>query len=113
MECHLSSMNSVGTILETGHDALRALCLRCHVRRVDLFGSAVTDRFDPSRSDVDILVEFADLPPRAYADAYFELKQGLEDLFERDVDLVTPPTLENPYFRREVEAHRQTLFSAP
>ena len=44
VECHLSSMNSVGTILETGHDALRALCLRCHVRRLDLFGSAVTDR---------------------------------------------------------------------
>ena len=59
-------MNSVGTILETGHD----------VRRLDLFGSAVTDRFDPLRSDVDMLVEFADLPPRAYADAYFELKQG-------------------------------------
>ncbi len=55
-------------------------------------------------------MEFVDLPLRAYADAYFELKQGLEDLFECNVDLVTPPTLENPYFRREVEAHRQTLF---
>ena len=57
-------MNSVGTILETGHDALRALCLRYRVRRLDLFGSAVTDRFDPLRSDVDMLVEFVDLPPR-------------------------------------------------
>jgi predicted nucleotidyltransferase len=47
-------MNSVGTILETGHDALRTLCPRCHVRRLDLFGSAVTDRFDPLRSDVDM-----------------------------------------------------------
>jgi predicted nucleotidyltransferase len=92
--CHLSYMNSVGTILETGHDALRALCLRYRVRRLDLFGSAVADRFDPLRSDLDMLVEFVDLPPRLYADAYFELKQGLEDLFERDVDLVTPPTLE-------------------
>ena len=54
-------MNSVGAILETGHDALHALCLRCHVRRLDLFGSAVTDRFDPLRSDVDMLVEFTDL----------------------------------------------------
>ena len=60
-----------------------------------------------------MLVEFADLPPRTYADAYFELKQGLEDLLKRDVNLVTPPTLENPYFRREVEANKQTPLSAP
>jgi hypothetical protein len=35
-------MNSVGTILEVRYDALHALCLR----RLDLFGSAVTNRFD-------------------------------------------------------------------
>jgi hypothetical protein len=34
-------------------DALRELCLRCHVRRLDFFGSAVTDRFDVTRSDLE------------------------------------------------------------
>jgi hypothetical protein len=92
-------------------DALRSLCLRCHVRRLDLFGSAITDRFDPAQSDLDMLVTFEDLAPGPYADAYFALKQGLEDLFQREVDLVTVAELENPYFRREVEAHRQTVFS--
>ncbi len=91
-------------------DALRALCRRHHVRQLDLFGSALTDRFDPERSDLDVLVEFDDLPPGAYADAYFGLKQDLESLFGRDVDIVTNSALENPYFRRAVEAHRQTLF---
>jgi uncharacterized protein len=93
-------------------EALRALCKRYHVRRLDLFGSALTDRFDPARSDVDVLVVFDDLPPGSYADAYFSLKQDLESLFGRDVDLLTNAALENPYFRREVEANRQTLFAA-
>ncbi len=92
--------------------ALRRLCRQHHVRRLDLFGSAVTDRFDPTRSDLDMLVVFDGLPPGAYADAYFALKQGLESLYGRDVDLGTDAGLQNPYFRRVVEARRQTLFAA-
>jgi hypothetical protein len=103
---------SAGAISHTRMDAVRTLCRRHHVRRLDLFGSALTDRFDPVRSDLDVLVVFDDLPPGAYADAYFSLKQSLEVLFGRDVDLLTDAALQNPYFRREVEAHRQTLFIA-
>lgn len=95
-----------------GLQALAALCRWHHVRRLDLFGSAVTDRFDPARSDLDMLVAFDDLPPGSYADACFSLKQDLESLSGRDVDLLTNAALQNPYFRREVEANRQTLFAA-
>ena len=93
-------------------DALRSLCRRHRVRRLDLFGSAVTDRFDPAHSDLDMLVVFDDLPPGPYADAYFALKQGLESLYGRDVDLVTDAALQNPCFRRAVEAQRQALYAA-
>ena len=51
--------------------ALPALCRRFGVRRLDLFGSAATGRFDPTRSDLDFLVVFEEIPPTAYADAYF------------------------------------------
>jgi uncharacterized protein len=93
-------------------EALRSLCRRHHVRRLDLFGPAVTDRFGPAHSDLDMLVVFDDLPPGLYADAYFSLKQGLESLYGRDVDLVTDTALQNPYFRRAVEAQRQALYAA-
>jgi uncharacterized protein len=99
-------------VVVPGLDVLRGLCRRHHVRRLDLFGSALTDRFDPAHSDLDMLVVFDELPPGAYADAYFALKQGLENRFGRDVDLVIDAGLQNPYFRREVEARRQTLFTA-
>ncbi len=91
-------------------DALPALCRRFCVRRLDLFGSAADGRFDPARSDLDFLVVFEALPNSAYADAYFGLREGLAELFGREVDLITEPALENPYLRRQVEAQRRRLF---
>ena len=93
-------------------EALSALCRRFHVRRLDLFGSAVTTRFDPRRSDLDFLVEFEDFPEGDYADAYFGLREALVELFGREVDLLTEPSLDNPYLRRQVEAQRRQLFPA-
>jgi predicted nucleotidyltransferase len=93
--------------------ALPALCRRFAVRRLDLFGSAATGRFDPVRSDLDFLVSFDDLlPPGAYADAWFGLRAELEALFGRPVDLLTESALENPYLRRQVDAERRPLFPA-
>lgn len=102
-----------GPIDEVRLAALRALCQRHHVRQLDLFGSALTERFDPARSDLDVLVRFADLPPGPYADAYFALKLGLEEIFGRDVDVITAASLVNPLFRTAVETHRQRLFPPP
>src|SRR5579872_2149361 len=93
-------------------EALAALCRRFHVRRLDGFGSAWTGHFDPGRSDVDLLVDLAELPPGDYADAYFGLLSGLETLFGRKIDLLTAPALANPYLRQRIEAERRTLFEA-
>jgi uncharacterized protein len=90
---------------------LPALCRRCNVQRLDLFGSAATGRFEPARSDLDFLVAFEPLAPGAYADAYFGLREGLEKLFGRDIDLVTQASLANPYFREQVETERRNLFA--
>ena len=57
---------------------IAALCRRFHVRRLDMFGSAARGDFDPARSDIDFLVEFQPLQPGAYVDAFFDLKEGLE-----------------------------------
>jgi predicted nucleotidyltransferase len=95
------------------HRALvTALCRRHGARRLaDLFGSATRDDFDAQQSDLDFLVEFEDLEPSQYAQAYFNLKEGLERLFERPVDLVTENSLGNPYFRQRVQSERQNLYA--
>ena len=92
------------------HAAIATLCQHAHARRLDLFGSAVRGDFDASASDLDFLVEFDDLPPTQYADAFFELKQGLEQLFARPVDLVVERAIRNPYFKQRVDAERQPVY---
>ncbi len=83
------------------------------MRRLDLFGSAVTERFDAARSDFDFLVAFEPLAPSAYADAFLGLRDGLESMLGRNVDLVTEASLANPNFRIPVESERCTIFVAP
>ena len=97
---------------KAGDPDLVALCRRHKVRRLDLFGSAANDSFDPARSDLDFLVEFEPFEAGGYFDAYFNLREGLEALFGRKVDLVTLPSLKNPYFREQVMAERRLLFEA-
>ena len=88
------------------------LCRRLHVRRLDAFGSAVKGGFKPASSDLDFLVEFEPLAPAEYADAYFSLKEGLEAVFGRSVDLITASAVTNPYFRESVDASREQIYAS-
>jgi uncharacterized protein len=97
-------------LLEAKLPELRALCHRFRVRRLDLFGSAATGRFDPSRSDLDFLVEFEPMEPSPYAKACWGLREGLGRLFGRPIDLLTEAALVNPYLRRQIESEKITLF---
>ncbi len=89
--------------------AVDALCERLHVRRLDMFGSAVRPDFDAMRSDLDFVVAFDELPPVEYADAFFALKEGLEHLFGRPVDLVVEQAIRNPHFKARIEQERQRV----
>ena len=40
-------------------EGLRDLCRRFVVRRLEVFGSSARGDFDPAKSDIDFLVEFA------------------------------------------------------
>jgi uncharacterized protein len=66
-------------------DVIR-LCQRLKVTRLDLFGSAATEVFRPE-SDVDVLVEF-DQNLGDMFNRYFELKEGLEKITGRSVDVI-------------------------
>jgi predicted nucleotidyltransferase len=94
-------------------EELCELCRRFHVRRLDLVGSAARDDFDPERSDMDFLVEFDRTHPEAMKfRTYFGLKETLEGLFGRSVDLVEERAVVNPYLKAEFERSRVPLFEA-
>ena len=91
---------------------IKKLCREFHVQRLELFGSALKAGFDPERSDVDFLVEFAPLPPSAYAVAFFGFKAEMEQLLKRPVDLVVASAIRNPYFQQSVQQSKTLLYAA-
>ena len=97
--------------LELKRERVADLCRRFGVLRLDVFGSAVREDFDPERSDFDLLVRLEDVPPIEYSRRYFDLKEALERLFGRRVDLVTEPSLENPFFKARVLGERQPIYA--
>jgi uncharacterized protein len=94
------------------HERIEALCRQHHVRRLAVFGSSLRGDFDPDRSDIDLVVEFEQLPPAKYADNYFSLLGALKSLFGRNVDLVSLRSIRNPYFLEEIKATQENLYAA-
>ncbi len=99
-------------ILQEHEAQVQALCEKHRVHRLDVFGSATRDDFDPASSDIDFLVEFDDLSMKEHADSYFGLLFDLEDLFKRKIDLVEREPLRNPYFIQEIEETRVRFYAA-
>lgn len=92
-------------------DAISRACEEHGVARLRVFGSVLTERFDPSSSDVDFLVDF--LPDRedAFGD-YFDLEADLERIVGRRVDLVVARSVKNPYFKAAAFDSAQDVYAA-
>jgi len=92
-------------------DAIARASERFGVQRLRVFGSAVTGRFDLARSDVDFLVDFQ--PDREdRLDDYLGLKDALEQVVGREVDLVVASAVRNPYFAKSVFGSALDVYAA-
>jgi len=80
------------------------------VKKFYLFGSALTARFDEESSDIDVLIETADLLPEVKGELLLSLWDNLEKLFNRKVDLLTENSLRNPYLKREIEQTGKLIY---
>jgi uncharacterized protein len=94
-------------------DALADLCRRFGVERLEVFGSAArgTD-FDRGRSDADFLVPFTPFARNDLA-AFADLKEALERLLGRPVDLVEREAIEasrNFIRRRAILTEAETVY---
>ena len=101
----------MANVVDRHRNEVAALCRSAGARRLDTFGSALRADFDAATSDLDFLVEFHTVPPAQYANAYIALKEGLEALFGRPVDLVTESTLANPYFCDRICAEHRNVYA--
>lgn len=98
--------------IEQHRREIETLCREYGVQRLAVFGSAATGSFRASGSDLDFLVEFRTPLAAGYADRYFGLLEGLQNLFKRPVDLVVESAIGNPYFREAVDRDKALLYAA-
>jgi predicted nucleotidyltransferase len=96
-------------IIENNKSKIIELCEKHHVKNLYAFGSIVKDRFFAD-SDIDILVQFNQVELEKYFDNYMDLKEQLEELLSRRVDLVETQAIRNPIFRKVVDREKLLIY---
>jgi uncharacterized protein len=95
--------------LEIYKPAIIKLCKTYKVKSLYAFGSVLSDNFN-AESDIDLIVDFANMDVEDYADNYFDFKFSLQEIFKRPVDLLEEKAIKNPYFRENVNQQRQLVY---
>lgn len=98
-------------LIEDNRDAIAKLCVRHGVNRLEVFGSILRDDFDAHRSDVDILVQFEPETAASFQN-FLSLKESLETLFDRSVDLVELRAVRNRRLRHYIEQSAFPIYDA-
>jgi predicted nucleotidyltransferase len=99
-------------LIENSRERIAALCRRYGVKRLEVFGSILSEDFDLRTSDVDVVVEFEDVPQSDGLRRYFEFKAQLEQLFNRPVDMVELSAMENTRLKRIIERTKVPVYAA-
>ena len=98
-------------LIELNLQRILDLCRKHKVKTLSVFGSILTDRFNDN-SDVDMLVDFEPYNPDTfdYVSNYFGLKDALEQLLARKVDLIEYGTNLNPIFKALVDKKKRIIY---
>jgi len=96
-------------VIDLHKEKLFKLCAQHRVKELYAFGSILTDKFN-EKSDVDLLIQFQRMPLKDYLDNYMELKEKLEELFQRPIDLVENQTIKNPIFRKAIDRDKKIIY---
>lgn len=89
----------------------KELCSKHQVEQLYAFGSSVDSaRFDPEKSDIDLLVKLSAKDPLIRGEYLLSLWDALEEFFHRKVDLLTRESLRNPYLIKSIENSKVLVY---
>ncbi len=96
--------------LSTNINSLRQLFHQNNVSKAYTFGSVNTSKFTEN-SDVDFLIEFKnDIEPLQRGENWWALFYGLQDILNRDIDILTTDNITNPYLKNNIEHTKQLIY---
>lgn len=81
---------------------IKKLCELYKVKSLFAFGSVTNSLFN-SDSDIDLIVDIDSSDPIEYSENYFEFKFKLQQLLERNIDLIEKKALSNPFLKDEID----------
>ena len=96
-------------LVELNIEKIKNLCAKHKVSKLFVLGSVLKDTFT-NESDIDLVVDFEKLDLSEYADNYFDLKDQLESIFNRPVDLLEEKGIRNPYLRKQIENEKHLIY---
>ena len=96
-------------ISEKNIEQIKQLCEEFSVKKISVFGSVLTDNFS-SDSDIDFVVDFYENDPIKYTDLYFQLKDNLELILKRQIDLIEERGIKNSFFRKEIDESKVVIY---
>jgi uncharacterized protein len=86
------------------------LCKDHKVKFLYAFGSSVNERFDPDKSDIDLLVEIDSKDPIEKGENLLSLWDLFENFFKRKVDLLTDSSIRNPFLRKSIDSTKVLIY---
>lgn len=96
--------------IDISMEKIRAFSEKWKVTEFSLFGSVLRDDFQ-SDSDIDVLLSFKENSAWSLYD-FVDMKDELQAIFGRKVDLVEKEAIRNPYRRRSMLTEREVLYAA-
>jgi len=90
-------------------ESIKKLCEQYNVRSFAAFGSVTREDFNKN-SDIDFVVDFDETDPFEYTNLYFQLKENLEKLLKRPIDLIEDRAIKNSYFKKELNETKVLIY---
>ncbi|MBC8484588.1 MAG: nucleotidyltransferase domain-containing protein [Bacteroidetes bacterium] len=96
-------------IVEQNVEQVRNICRDHKVERMYVFGSVLTRKFN-EKSDIDFLVKFGEVDLFYYFDNLLSLKENLENLLHKEVDILEEQALKNPYLKKSIDNNKVLIY---
>ena len=98
--------------IDQHRNEISSICKRYRVSKLDLFGSAARKvDFKINSSDADFLIEF-EPDVQVGLDQLIGIKTELEKLLGRNVDLIEPEAVLNPFVKASIQRHQESVYAA-
>ena len=99
-------------VIDQHRNEISSICKRYRVSKLDVFGSAARKvDFKINSSDADFLIEF-EPDVQVGLDQLMGIKTELEKLLGRNVDLIEPEAVLNPFVKASIQRHQESVYAA-